>query len=68
MRLVAGRAENYLGQLLGLEQSVVVEIVVAEHEADEVVFTAGVAVPVLHRRQPCVVVQQQIVLQQKEKE
>ena len=35
----------------------------AEHEADEVVFAAGIAVPVLHRRQPGVVVQQQIVLE-----
>ena len=62
---MTGRARNYLDQLLGLEQSVVFEIVVAEHEADEVIFAAGIAAPVLHRRQTGVVIQQQTVLETK---
>ena len=54
-----------LGKLLGLEQAIVIEIVVAEHEADQVVFASGVAVPVLHGRQSGVVVQKQIILKER---
>lgn len=53
---------RYLGKLLRLEQAIVVRVVMAEHEAHQIVLTSGIAVPVLHGGEAGVIVEQQVVL------